>query len=473
MTSFFSPRLNGGIKVLVVPVTVILAITAFGTFFFFRGQQIMESQLRKQLSTTAAVAALQFDSTLVEQVHGPDDEVKPVYWELVAKLHGLKLTAPNVRFAYIMRRTKDPNQLAFVADADALSSVAEVDVNRNGIIDEDEEPSYPGDLYDISGAPALQREAFIEPTTDPVITTDQWGNLMSGYAPIQDGSGRTVAILGIDMRADEFIALSRSVFSPLTLLLVIVAGCGIATYVGYIAWSRRMQALNQLENERTALLDLASHQLGGPLTMFKWWLEILREQENGKFCEKNGICEQMQHGIDRMDSIIESLRAAAKLHKGTFAYRAQRSLLSPIIEEAVGQARDVMRMRHQQFDLSLGTDLPAVNVDPELLVGVLQELLDNASTYSPEGAHIALRAKSAQGGVLIEVEDSGHGIPAKDLPHIFEKFRRGSNAMLYKPVGNGLGLSIASGIVRRAKGKMWVRSLEEKGTVFSIQLPAA
>ncbi len=463
---------SGGLRILLIPAVVLTAIVTMSAYFFVRGQAIMEHQLREQLRQSAALAAQQFDADQLNAIQTAADTSTLAYRLVTQRLVNIKNSAPSIRFAYIMRRTNDAHQLAFVADASAALAETELDINQNGVIDPEEEPSYPGDLYDTSGAPALAKEAFLQPTVDPEVTIDKWGSLISGYAPIRNNQGKVVAVIGLDMDAQGFYAATQSVFSPFGLLIVILAAVAIGVYMVQAYRTHRFYEIQHAESERAAFLDLASHQLGVPLAIFRWWLDILREEDHGKFAKPNGICDQMQRGVDRLDGIIQSLRDAGRLRTGNYTYHSKKVDIAQIATIVAEQVRPAFALRSQSLTLTVEKNLPHLELDPKLIGGVIDELLENASIYSPEHASIEMRIFVKRGGVQVEVEDNGRGIPEKDLLHIFEEFRRGSNAALSKPVGNGLGLSIAKGIVQRAGGKIWVKSQEGKRTTFFVWLPA-
>jgi signal transduction histidine kinase len=128
-------------------------------------------------------------------------------------------------------------------------------------------------------------------------------------------------------------------------------------------------------------------------------------------------------------------------------------------------------LRKQELSLEMEEADHAMHLDRKLIAGVVRELIDNAMTYSPPGARVAVRVRRRMGHMQVDVEDTGCGIPPSDLAHIFTKFTRGANATKFKPIGNGLGLYIAKGIVERAGGRMTVHSQEGKGTRVSFTLP--
>ena len=453
-----------------VPLCVSLTIVVMGFVLYTRSHTVMSGQLREHLRTIAAAAAMQFDGLDLTKFRNPSAVTLPQYVRTVEKLNRLRSDTPAIRFAYIMERTKDPSQLRFLADADSLKSDAELDIDNDGTVEDDELPSFPGDLYPIGDAPALQGPAFEGPTVDQEVTVDAWGQLVSGYAPIRDAKGNVIAILGLDMRADAFEQVAYSIFSFESLVLLFFGGALLALYVGLEMWRRRIEAAEQIEADRRALMDLASHQLGAPLTTFKWWLEILKERDGGKLCKDSDVCVQLDEGIRRMDSILGALRS---VDVGNPPDHTASCELVAVAEQAVREAQAILLRKKQQCILDIPASTPDVRIDASLLRGVLEELIENASSYSSDGSVITVRAVQQRNVVRISVIDAGDGIAPADLPNIAQKFVRGPYAYRRKPVGNGLGLWIVRSIVERAKGSFRVESALGKGTTVVIELPIA
>jgi signal transduction histidine kinase len=461
------------LHIIAVPLMIIGVTVSLGILFHVRGEQVAEQQLRERLLSTVSIAALDIDPVLIERVRTPDDVHTQAFRALVSRLHTIRELSPHTRFVYIMRRTEDPMMLEFVADADALSTPEELDVNNNGWVEEDEEPGMTGDPYQIEDIPMLQGPAFEAPIVEPEITVDQWGQLLSAFAPLKDAKGNVIAVLGIDMMADEFFAVTQNTFSIVAVMLVSLVGMMLAIYILFVLRVRHMETLQELDIERTALLDLATHQLGMPLATFRWWLEILKERDNGRFCKRGDVCDQLQEGIDRMDMIIRGLQRAGTLKSRTFTDASDRSSIPVVIKSVIVDLQKSLNLRHQKLELSFPKNLPAVRLDADLTGGMLRELIENASFYSPHGCTITIAGRSVRGSVEIRVTDHGYGIPKQDLPSIFQQFKRGSNATKYKPAGNGLGLYIVHRIIERARGRIHIASELDKGTTVTVYLPAA
>lgn len=456
----------------VVPVIIVLFTVTLGTFFYIRAETIMAQQLRERLQSTATVAASQFDPAVIARVRTAADAGSPDHRALVSKLQWIRAMTPGARFAYVVRATDNPLVVRFVADADEFLPPEQLDRDRDGVVTHDEIPAGPGDEYDIASMVEFQH-GFLTPSVDNVVTYDRWGAFVSGYAPIQDSTGRTVAVLGIDMNADEFLSITRSVFSPVALVLVLTGGVMLGWFSLSVVQRRKLESLRQLEIERTALLDLGTHQLGMPLATFRWWLELLSDRNpESQTAEEKEAYEQLQLGVDRMDHIIRSLQDAARLQSGV-TYHAEPTDASSFAREVIASMESAFHLKKQRVELVVDGVPQHALIDRKLVSGVLAELLENARGYSPTGSQITVRVSAEKAVVKIEVIDRGCGIPKKELPRIFHKFTRGRNAYAYKPVGNGLGLYICKGIVERGGGRLTLKSEEGKGTVVTLELPVA
>ncbi len=460
-------------RLVAAPFTIVFVTVSLGVMFHFQGQHIAEEQLRLRLQSTVSIAALAIDPVSVERVYREKDTQSAAYRRLVLQLESIRALSPGIRFAYIMRKTSDPLTLSFVADADGLLPDSELDTNGNGIVEDDEVPGMPGEPYPIEDIPTLQNEAFVRPVVAEEIIVDQWGRLVSAFAPITNEQGAVIAILGIDMEADAFFQAISTTFSLVSVLLLTLVGALLALYVVMVTRERTVDSLRQLDTERTALLDLATHQLGMPLATFRWWLEILRERDNGKFCKRGDICDQLQEGIDRMDSIIQGLQQAGKLQAFDTSIELSSSSIGAVTRAVIKDLSKTYNLRRQKIVLNIPRDLPKVKLDEKLCSGMLRELIENASWYSPKNSTVYMSATAVRGGIEIQIQDRGYGIPKAELPRIFEQFKRGSNATRYKPAGNGLGLYIVKRIVQRARGRISIASELGKGTTLTLFLRQA
>ncbi len=174
-------------------------------------------QLRDKMKTIAQIAVLRVDVPSLRSIPLKKDGMEsPGYKAIAEKLLQIKNAVPSVKYLYILSRTEKSGMLQFVVDADSGNVPGEA-------------PSYPGDPYDATRFPEMIR-AFDGATADRTLGADEWGVFLSGYAPIRDASGRAVAVLGVDMKAQDVYAVQKEVrrravvVFALGLLLAIVLG---------------------------------------------------------------------------------------------------------------------------------------------------------------------------------------------------------------------------------------------------------
>ncbi len=447
-------------------------IVTFGFLYYANGSRILDEQLRSRLSSTAALAAMQFRAEDLTLLRTKMDMDRPEYTAAVRLLDRIRAQSPSIRYAYILRHVEG-GAYEFVADADSLAKTAIVDLNGDGVLDESDEPTFPGMPYDLSDVPeaALAAESP-QVTAEPY--SDQWGTFMTGFAPIRDPDGETVAILGVDMELSHLRNVSIQIFSPAAIMLAIFAATGLALY-SVLAWSRRHMAdLRRADDERASLLKLAYHQLGQPLTILKWSHELLVEKFGWTPSDpdlKEHI-EREADAIQRFSDIFRALERAERISEDQLRYEAKSIALVSIVNEVLEKVQPRLERRKQRVEVSLEADL-RVSADPALVAGALEELVRNAGDFSPDGSAIRILASAAVANAVIRVMDDGCGIPAGDLRRLLTQFTHKADADAMRSDGTGLGLYVAKGIIERGGGHIGIESVVGKGTTVTMTLPLA
>ena len=180
--------------------------------------------------------------------------------------------------------------------------------------------------------------------------------------------------------------------------------------------------------------------------------------------------EAIQSSVKTMDRLIYDLLDVARMEAGSFSIQPSHVDIGALLEETLKVCESQARAKKISVTADIPTALPAVNGDRDRLDQVLSNLLGNAFKFTPEGGRIIVRARKVDDSVQITVEDSGPGIPAADLPRIFDRYWRGDRA---SRDGAGLGLAICKGIVDAHGGKIWVESALGRGTTFWFTVPCA
>ncbi|WP_438480768.1 sensor histidine kinase [Oleiharenicola lentus] len=255
------------------------------------------------------------------------------------------------------------------------------------------------------------------------------------------------------------------------------SGAPIASPDGKNAWAlfviHNLTTERKLERVRRDFVANASHELRTPLSIIKGYVETLVDgHDTMTFEERDKFLKTIQRHSDRLKAIIDDLLSLSRLESAT----PQLNLEAVNFAEFFGELADEYRHRESgaahTITVAVPADFGAVNGDREKLTHVFGNLIENALKYTPKGSRIELGAR-ALGGNEVElcVRDNGAGIPATDLPHIFERFYRVEKGRSRETGGTGLGLSIVKHIVQLHHGKVWAESSEGQGLAIFVSLP--
>ena len=160
---------------------------------------------------------------------------------------------------------------------------------------------------------------------------------------------------------------------------------------------------------------------------------------------------------------VHTLRAQGKL-------RRERMLFAETVRESVRRLAPLAKKHAQTLETSIADDCEMF-ADPGKLAQVCYNIIENAIKYTPDGGKIAVSLHREGRDAVLEIADTGVGIPQEDLPHVFDRFYRVDKARSRETGGTGLGLSIVKQIVRLHAGSVTVQSEPGKGTTFIVQLP--
>ena len=178
--------------------------------------------------------------------------------------------------------------------------------------------------------------------------------------------------------------------------------------------------------------------------------------------------ETIQSSIKTMDRLIYDLLDVSRMEAGSFSIQQTHVDIDLLLEETLKLCESQARAKRISISAEIPAGLPPVNGDRDRLEQVLSNLVGNAFKFTPEGGRVMVRARKVDDSVQITVEDSGPGIPASDLPRIFDSYWRGDRA---SRDGAGLGLAICKGIVEAHGGTIWVESVLGRGTTFHFTVP--
>jgi histidine kinase len=186
--------------------------------------------------------------------------------------------------------------------------------------------------------------------------------------------------------------------------------------------------------------------------------------------------ERVRSSADRMNTLIDNLIRIAELDEAGYSAVRKPVDLSSVIDDAIGQLRAQLQEKRIAMRVDLPPVLPQINTDRDALQQILYHLLQNADGATPAEGSITLRAlidKQDELGefVLIQVSDTGGGIPDDDLPRVFSRVYRASNPVIPGVGDTGVGLTIAETLTQALGGRIWVESESGQGATFSVLLP--
>lgn len=219
---------------------------------------------------------------------------------------------------------------------------------------------------------------------------------------------------------------------------------------------------------RDMITDVA-HELGAPLTVLQGYLEMLQEEQIQPSAD---VFTQMYDEVLRLNRLRVDVLELLKIQSGHLPLHLEQFNPKAILYGLVATFQGVDTVRRQcRINLVCQETLPEVIADQDRFKQIIINLISNAISYTPTGT-ITVQAWSEADRLLIAVVDTGIGIAAKDLPHIFERFWRAENSRKVTSGGSGIGLALTKGLIERQGGEIEVESELGKGTTFRFWLPA-
>ncbi len=228
----------------------------------------------------------------------------------------------------------------------------------------------------------------------------------------------------------------------------------------------------QVDRAKTEFVSLASHQLRTPLTAISWYIEMLLAGDAGTLTkEQKDYLYEVYKGNNRMIELVNALLNVSRIDLGTISMDPVPTDVREIADSLLTELTPQWHLKKMNIIKSYDPALPLVNVDPKLIRIVFQNLLTNAIKYTPEKGTITFSITKDTRNIKIIVADSGYGIPKDSQSRIFGKLYRADNIRDKETDGNGLGLYIVKSIIENSGGKITFKSVENKGTTFTITLP--
>ncbi len=334
------------------------------------------------------------------------------------------------------------------------------------------------DLYDLPLRPLYEIACLVAATRESLLTCCEENRGRLIYEPLQAIgfsdlmavpllAGKT--ILGVLLvgshsprgLTDEDLALFTTIGQQLGLTLKNAQLLRSAT---------EMEALREADRLKSGFIAAVSHDLRSPLTAIRASVESLLDRREIQLAwEQDHLLHNIAGQTSRLGRLVDQLLDLSRIEAGVLSLDLDWTELPVLIADTLAKFEELNNGFQVERDIS--ADLPLHYVDPDRLIQVLWNLLENAHKYASPGSSIKVEARWTGKEVLIGVADHGPGIPAGEHEKIFQHFYRLDRDHRAHTQGSGLGLAICRGIVQAHGGRIWVEDRPGGGSIFRIALP--
>ena len=234
------------------------------------------------------------------------------------------------------------------------------------------------------------------------------------------------------------------------------------------------EELRQLDRLKESFFSVMNHEMRSPLTAIIGYTALLQRDNSLASIQADMLCKVRDNG-QRLLDLVNNLLDLSRLEDGKLQIQFEAVDLMELVGQAIAVVKPMAEDKRISITLDIPSALPTIYGDPKRVDQILVNLLSNAIKYTPDTGSVTLSVQKddAADMVRISVTDTGIGIPADLLPHIFDRFVRAERAERLGTAGTGLGLAIAKGLVEAHGGEIWVESEEGCGSTFTFTLPVA
>jgi PAS domain S-box-containing protein len=227
------------------------------------------------------------------------------------------------------------------------------------------------------------------------------------------------------------------------------------------------------DKSRNGFVAQATHELRTPLTNIRLYVEALLERPDQGEEERAGCLNVINGEVRRLERIVGDMLSVSELEAGSLALASDDVRLDALFEQLEGDFRMQAKEKRIQLEFRLPPKLPVIRGDRDKILIAVANLVGNALKYTPEGGAVTVEVGESEGSLSVEVRDTGIGISEEEAELVFEKFYRAKDRRLATIAGSGLGLALARQIARMHGGDITVSSVIDKGSTFTLTLPAA
>lgn len=239
---------------------------------------------------------------------------------------------------------------------------------------------------------------------------------------------------------------------------------------GYLVILKDLTPIRRLETVRRDFISNLSHELRTPLASLRAVVETLQDSKDDPEATQRFL-GRAEREVDTLTQMVEELLELSRIESGRVPLKLTNTAVSDLILIPLERLRNVAERGQVELILNLPANLPPVLADAGRVQQVVTNLVHNAIKFTPPKGKITIHAAAQSAEMLISIHDTGVGIPAEDLPRIFERFYKSDRARTRGGGGTGLGLAIARHLVQAHNGRIWAESKEGHGSTFYFTLP--
>ena len=238
--------------------------------------------------------------------------------------------------------------------------------------------------------------------------------------------------------------------------------------VGHVITVHDITPLKKLDRIKSDFVSTVSHDLRSPLTAILGYVDLLERAGPLNDMQRDFV-KRVKVSVHNITGLVDDLLDLGRIEAG-LDMRKDKVPLNSLVQESLDTFKGAVAEKRQKVELELAEPGPLIVATPLQIRQMIDNLLENAFKYTPEDGVVKLSTEMSDGQAILKVSDSGIGIPAGDLSHVFEKFYRASN-VTGEMIGTGLGLSIVRSVAELHNGRVWAESPPGKGATFYVVLP--
>lgn len=232
------------------------------------------------------------------------------------------------------------------------------------------------------------------------------------------------------------------------------------------------EQLAEMDRRKDQFLAMLAHELRNPLAPIRNAVDVLKIQPGSSGSDLQWAIEVIDHQLEHLTHLVDDLLDIARITRGQIQLQKQAVDLADIVARAVETVQPLMEARRHELQVSLPVKPVWVEADPIRLTQVVANLLNNAAKYTEEGGHIWLTVQREGSEAIVKVRDTGMGIPAESLPHVFDLFSQLNHSPAHSSGGLGLGLTLVRHLVQMHGGRIQAHSAGPgQGSEFVVYLP--